>query len=204
MPSSKRTPTPKPTEPKPARASTHPGKGRPTPKRKEAEAARRRPLVPDTRGDAKARKAALREQRVREQEAMMNGDERYLPARDKGPVRRMARDVVDSRLNFGDYFVWYALGLLAAMFVIAALAPTLGQEAAFYLLQSLNVLTVIVAVVAVVDGWVLSRRLRRELEGRFSAEKVTSSVIRYGVLRAFQVRRMRMPRPQVERGQRPR
>lgn len=202
MPSSKRTPTPKPTES--ARASTHPGKGRPTPKRKEAEAARRRPLVPDTRGDAKARKAALREQRRREQEAMINGDERYLPSRDKGPVRRMARDVVDARRNFGDYFIWCAFGLLAVMFLIPALMPLVGAEAAGALLVGMNGLTMVIMVVAVLDGWRLARLLRHELEGRFGAEKVSRATVRYGVLRAYQMRRMRMPKPQVERGQRPR
>lgn len=199
MPPSKRTPTP-PAEPE----STHAGKGRPTPTRKEAEAARRRPLVPDTRGDAKARKAALRAQRMREQQAMLDGDERYLPARDKGPVRRMARDVVDARRNFGDYFVWYAMGLLAAMFVIAALAGSIGETTAFYLLQGLNILTIVVAVAAIVDGWLLSRALRRALDKRFGAEKVVRGTVMYGVLRAYQMRRMRMPKPQVTRGQRPR
>ena len=200
MPPSKRTPTPPAAEPE----STHSGKGRPTPTRKQAEAARRRPLVADTRGDAKARKAAMRAQRLREQQAMMDGDERYLPARDKGPVRRMARDVVDARRNFGDYFVWYAMGLLAAMFVIASLAQSIGQETAFFLLQGLNLATIAVAAAAIVDGWLLSRKLRRALEERFGAEKVVRGTVMYGVLRAYQMRRMRMPKPAVTRGQRPR
>lgn len=197
MPPSKRTPTPPSIEPE----STHPGKGRPTPTRKQAEAARRRPLVPDTRGDAKARKAALREQRMREQQAMLDGDERYLPARDKGPVRRMARDIVDSRRNFGDHFVWYAMGLLGLMFVISALAGQIGQGAALLLLQVLNILTILVAAAAIVDGWLLSRRLRRTLEAKFGAEKVVKGTVMYGVLRAYQMRRMRMPKPKVTRGQ---
>ena len=197
MPPSKRTPTSPSTEPE----STHPGKGRPTPTRKQAEAARRRPLVPDTRGDAKARKAALREQRMREQQAMLDGDERYLPARDKGPVRRMARDVVDSRRNFGDHFVWYAMGLLGLMFVISAIAGQIGQSTALLLLQVLNILTILVAVAAIVDGWLLSRRLRRALEAKFGAERVVKGTVMYGVLRAYQMRRMRMPKPKVARGQ---
>lgn len=195
MPPSKRTPTP------PAEPESTQGKGRPTPTRKQAEAARRRPLVPDTRGDAKARKAALREQRMREQQAMLDGDERYLPARDKGPVRRMARDVVDSRRNFGDHFVWYAMGLLGLMFVISALAGQIGQSSALLLLQVLNILTILVAAAAIVDGWLLSRRLRRTLEAKFGAERVVKGTVMYGVLRAYQMRRMRMPKPKVTRGQ---
>ena len=34
---------------------------------------------------------------AKQREALANGDERYLPARDKGPVRRFVRDYVDSR-----------------------------------------------------------------------------------------------------------
>ena len=33
-------------------------------------------------------------------QAMRTGDDRYLPARDKGPVRRFIRDYVDSRFSF--------------------------------------------------------------------------------------------------------
>ncbi len=198
MPPRKRTPATPAPEPV---VDTRPGKGRPTPTRKEAEAARRKPLVPDQRGDAKARKAADRERRLREQKAMMEGDERYLPARDKGPVRRMTRDLVDARRNFGDYFVWYAVGLLGAMFVIAALAPSIGGETAAMLLFGLNYLTIAVAIAAVVDGWLLARRLRRRLNERFGEAKVPRGTVMYGVLRAFQMRRMRLPKPQVRRGE---
>ena len=196
MPPSKRTPTSPPAEPQSPQ-----GKGRPTPTRKQAEAARRRPLVADTRGDKKARKAALREQRMREQQAMLDGDERYLPARDKGPVRRMARDVVDSRRNFGDHFVWYALGLLGGMFVVTGMQSTIGQAAALQALLVLNYLTMAVAAAAIVDGWLLWRRLRRTLEAKFGAERVARGALWYGVLRAFQMRRMRLPKPTVARGE---
>lgn len=196
MPPRKRTPEP---TPEPA-ASTHPGKGRPTPSRKQAEAARRRPLVADTRGDAKARKAAERERRQREQRAMLEGDERYLPYRDKGPVRRLARDVVDARRNVGDYFVWFALGLLAAMFVVAGVAGSIGEERAFWILQAINLLTIVVAAAAVVDGWLLARRLRKVLNAKFPPEKIVRGTVMYGVLRAYQLRRMRLPKPKVERG----
>ena len=37
--------------------------------------------------------------------AMKSGDERYLPHRDRGPVRRFIRDMVDARLRFGDIMI---------------------------------------------------------------------------------------------------
>ncbi len=36
---------------------------------------------------------------------MKTGDERYLPPRDKGPVRRFIRDFVDSRFSFIELMV---------------------------------------------------------------------------------------------------
>ena len=76
------------------------GKGRPTPTRKEAQAAAKAMAKGPT-----DRKEAARLQRQRRtessakiREGMKAGDERYRPARDKGPVRRFVRDWIDSRL----------------------------------------------------------------------------------------------------------
>lgn len=90
----------------PAVSTKSGGKGRPTPKRRDAQARGLHPVVPADR------KAAKREQRAREdaawqrqQQAMLTGDERYLPARDKGPVRRYIRDYVDARWSLGELFL---------------------------------------------------------------------------------------------------
>ena len=48
----------------------------------------------------------------RQRQALASGDERYLPARDKGPVRRFARDFVDSRFNIAEYFLPMAVIIL--------------------------------------------------------------------------------------------
>ena len=37
--------------------------------------------------------------------SLASGDDRYLPARDKGPVRAFARDYVDSRRTVGEYML---------------------------------------------------------------------------------------------------
>ena len=73
------------------------GKGRPTPSRKEAEAAARaRAKVPRTRKEQMAAQRAARgETSQRMRQAMKTGDERYLPARDRVPVKRFIRDFVD-------------------------------------------------------------------------------------------------------------
>ena len=52
-----------------------------------------------------AQRAARGETSQRMREAMKTGDDRYLPARDRGPVRRFIRDYVDSRFSFIELMV---------------------------------------------------------------------------------------------------
>lgn len=182
-------PTP-PTESEP-RAT---GKGRPTPKRRDAEAARRRPLVPNRKREVQERRKFAREVREREYQAMVTGDERYMPARDKGPVRRWVRDYVDSRRNLGEYLLPLSIALVLVMFW-AVTSPVV------YL--TVTALMYGVIIFTIVDGFVLGRRIKRLTTAKFGADKVPRGIAMYGVLRAFQIRRMRLPKPQVERGQRP-
>lgn len=169
-------------------------KNRPTPSRKEAEAARKRPLVPnDRRAATKASREAARLQRLKAREAMMGGEEKYLPARDRGPVRRYVRDYVDARVNVGEF-------LLPVMLVVLLASVFSGQGqlavVVFFAMYGLVAL-------AVIDGFVLGLRLKRRLVARFGAEQVGRGAVMYGVLRAFQLRRSRIPRPQVARRQYP-
>ena len=81
-------------------------KNRPTPKRRDQEAANRRPLIVADRKAARGQdKVARREAMARQRQGMMAGDERYLPARDKGPRRRFIRDAVDVRWNVGEFML---------------------------------------------------------------------------------------------------
>ncbi|MBC7308959.1 MAG: DUF3043 domain-containing protein, partial [Tetrasphaera sp.] len=58
-------------------------------------------------------------------------------------------------------------------------------------------------VFSLVDGFVLSRQLSRRLAEKFGPDGVPKGSVRYGVLRAFQIRRTRLPKPMVARGQYP-
>jgi Protein of unknown function (DUF3043) len=183
------------------------GKGRATPSRKEAEARNRRPVVGAaaaraavprgaTRAERKAQRAARtaanREARQRNAAAIAAGDERALPARDKGPVRRFVRDYVDARRNLGEFFLPVAL--------VSILIGFVGVPAAR--LASLLLLYLMVLAI-VVDSFLLRRGLKRATEQRFDG-KGTAGVITYGLMRALQIRRARMPKPAVQRGQSPR
>ena len=58
-------------------------------------------------------------------------------------------------------------------------------------------------IACVVDGFLLSRKLKRRLVDKFGEDQLPAGVVRYGVLRAFQLRRTRLPKPMVGRGQYP-
>ncbi|MGL5859620.1 MAG: DUF3043 domain-containing protein [Angustibacter sp.] len=185
------------------------GKNRPTPRRRDAEAARRQPLVPAGRGAARVKgpqgRAARRqarldgkEQRIRSRERMLAGDEQFLLARDRGPVRRFARDMVDARRNIGEL-------MLPVMLVVLALSiiGNGGRAAGAGVYLAVLLLTYGLVLVALVDSVVLTRRLKRALRERFGPDVVTKGVGFYAAMRALQVRRLRVPRPTVQRGEYP-
>lgn len=168
-------------------------KGRPTPKRSEAQTQRRR-----AQSAPLDRKAAMRRQRearradlARQREALAGGDERYLPPRDKGPVRRFVRDFVDSRFCIAEFFLPLAVVILVLSMIRV---PQLQNIA---LLLWLGVIVMI--VIDSIGIWI---RLKKQLNERFPDEPKRGAVA-YGLMRTLQMRRLRLPKPQVKRGERP-
>ncbi len=167
------------------------GKGRPTPTRKEQEAAHRRPLVPkDRRVATQQSRTQMASEREKARIGMANGDERYLLARDKGPQKRFARDFVDARFNVGE--------ILLPMLVIVILTYFFPAVATYALLA----IWVVIALVAV-DCIILGIRVRRRLAEKFGADKVERGIRWYVTMRALQLRPLRLPKPQVKRGETP-
>lgn len=167
------------------------GKGRATPSRKEAEQARKKQMkTPVTRKEQLKKQKSTRDAaRARTREAMANGgDDRYLPPRDQGPVRRFARDFVDSRFNVAEVL----LPILVGVFIISIVFP----RATFLVL----VLWTVTILATVVDEVLLTRKLRKQLKTRFGPGEARGSVA-YAVLRTSQIRRFRLPKAQVKRGE---
>ncbi|MGV9456012.1 DUF3043 domain-containing protein [Streptomyces sp. NPDC003635] len=168
-------------------------KGRPTPKRSEAQSHRRSVAnTPTTRKEAAKRSREERRQALAKQrEALASGDERYLPARDKGPVRRFARDFVDSRFNVAEFFLPMAVIILVLSMV------RVGA------LQSIALLLWLVVIVLIVlDSIVTGFRLKKQLNERYPDDNKRGAVA-YALMRSLQMRRLRLPKPQVKRGARP-
>jgi hypothetical protein len=184
-------------------------KGKPTPKRSEAsrkrgpvapapmttaEARRRRKEIGGpklSRDERKAERLTRRADMSDRREKMMAGEDAYLLPRDKGPVRRLVRDIVDSRRNVLGLFMPSALGLIFVM--LALPSPQLQQGVSF----AMPVLLLIMAI----DGFIVGRKANRLVDEKFPDNTESGwKLSLYAASRASQLRRMRAPRPQVNRG----
>ena len=168
------------------------GKGRPTPTRREAEAAARaRAKAPRTRKEQlAAQRAARTESSKSVRQAMKSGDERYYPARDRGPERRFLRDFVDSRFS-----------LIELVIPLLLVTMVLGYSGNSQLAQIGNTMLLVTVLLVLVDMIVLRFRVRREFARRFP-DSPTKGVSYYAITRALQMKFMRLPKAQVKIGQR--
>jgi len=164
------------------------GKGRPTPKRNEAQGRRPGPPPPPpvTRKEAYKR---MREQQAANRATGRAPAETYLPARDRGPVRKLVRDVVDARRNAGSYFL-----LVASLVLLGNFLPEP--------LRSYSVsLWLVFFAIMIADSIVLGRRIKKTVLERFPGQDhKMKGLVWYGVTRATMVRRWRAPKPEVPLG----
>jgi hypothetical protein len=181
------------------------GKGRPTPKRKDVEQRNRAPLgsgkAPGTaksgaskaerKAARQARRQTMQEERMKTRAALLSGDEEHLPARDRGPARRFARDYVDARRGIGEYFLPLAMAVL-----LISLVP-------IPLVQQFGLLGIWAAgLVAFGDAILLRRKVNQLTREKFGSEAASGAGF-YAMMRSLQIRRYRLPRPQVKRGEFP-
>ncbi|GGL04203.1 DUF3043 domain-containing protein [Planomonospora parontospora] len=181
------------TDPKPA------GKGRPTPKRRDAEGRRRQPVTaPKNRKEAyknlRERQAA---DRAKAREGMMRGDERYFPARDRGPVRKFARDWVDSRRLVSQYFLPFSLAILLLTWIPFPVVVR-GQVTAAVIGIGWPIMMLGVLFTSIWVSWKVKK---------LAAEKFPGESLRgvgfYAAMRALQIRKLRFPPPQFLPGGKP-
>jgi hypothetical protein len=180
-----------------------PGKGRPTPKRREAEGRKRGPVQPPprttreamrrARGSKEERKelaAKRREIRLANRQRMMSGDEKYLPARDRGPVKAWVRDMIDSRRNLLGLFM-----PLAIIVFVAMIAPNRALQ------SYATMLCLIMLLAMILEGVLNGRRLARLARAKFPKENIRGvSLGWYAFIRASQIRKLRIPKPRVKPG----
>jgi hypothetical protein len=171
-----------------------PGKGRPTPKRSESEKRRRGPY-PSGPGNKNSKRPAGKEGRARDRvdrarkyEAMKRGEEWALAPRDRGPVKGLTRDLVDSRRRISEYYMYILIVLMLLLFV---------QSTA--LKVYLYPIVLVLAAIIITEGTLISRRVRKMAAERFPGES-TRGITMYAIMRTLQIRRFRMPMPRVKPG----
>lgn len=191
--------------PEPVAGATAP-KGRPTPKRNESTK-RRGPIAPApaTAAEARKRRKELRSTMTKEEkqaekikrraamaqrrERMMSGEEAYLLPRDQGPIRRYARDIVDSRRNVLGLFMPSALLLLFIMLAMPKVQILISPA------------MLVLMMVMAIDALFLARKVNRAVDAKFPENAETHFKLgMYAASRASQMRRMRAPRPAVSLG----
>ncbi len=121
---------------------------------------------------------------------MAAGDDRYLTARDKGPQRRYVRDYVDARFSAGEILIPVMVIVLAISFIPATQTYALIILWVFF-------------VIAVIDAIVLGVMVLNRMKKKFGADKIERGLRWYAAMRAMQLRVIRLPKPQVKRGQYP-
>jgi Protein of unknown function (DUF3043) len=165
-------------------------KGVPTPKRSEAQANRRQPYQAPADRKAAAQQSRERDRasRARRSDALQRGEQWALPAKDRGPVRALARDVVDARRGIGEYYMVMVVVLIALLIVPGNTTKLVADVIVLFLL-----------LLIVIEGWFVGTKVKRLAAQRFPGES-TKGVMLYTTMRGISLRRMRIPKPRVDRG----
>jgi DUF3043 family protein len=106
-------------------------------------------------------------------------------------ARQYARDFVDARFSIGEVL----LPVLVVVILTYFLPP---QYSSIALIAVWLVLLVVVA-----DGIWMGQRIIGKLSEKYGKDKVERGIRWYSFMRAIQLRPMRLPKPQVKRGQYP-
>lgn len=171
------------------------GKGKPTPPRKQQEMLRKKPVVGNRSPEAKrAAKRALQAERAKAREGLANGEDRYLTTRDRGPQRRLARDIVDSRFTAGEL-------VLPALFLVIIVSSIRTEDPVLDLYIQLGTLIAMwgLFVLVALDGFLLGKKTLRIVQEKYG-DKTEKGLRWYAAMRSIQMRGMRLPKPQVKRG----
>ncbi|MCW0216092.1 MAG: DUF3043 domain-containing protein [Pseudonocardia sp.] len=175
------------------------GKGRPTPKRRDAEGRRRGPAPAPPKTQREASKLARqnrpgkeerRAQAAERRKRMDAGDDRVLLPRDRGPVKAYVRDVVDSRPHLMGLFM-----PLAVIVLISVLLPIPAAQ------QYLSLFSLVALAVMIAEGVTLGISTTKKARAKFPQETISGlGTGWYAFTRASQLRKLRVPKPRVQRG----
>jgi hypothetical protein len=155
------------------------------------ERKRRQPITgsrPQTGPRTPEDKTRARTERARKYEAMNRGESWALNPKDRGAARGLARDFIDSKRRVSEYYMYIVVLLLIGVFAG-------GKAAQSFISPAILVL----AVILLIESQLVKAALRRLLNERMPGEPMKGLVL-YAMLRALQIRRLRMPAPRVKPG----
>ncbi len=89
---------------------------------------------------------------------MRRGEEWALPVKDKGPVKALARDYVDSKRRLSEFYMYGLIVLLFLLFFRNHLVQTL-----------LPPILIVIVLIMVVEGYFVGRKLKRSPPSVFRA-----------------------------------
>lgn len=135
----------------------------------------------------------MAEAREKARIGMAQGVEKYLPIRDRGPQKKYVRDYVDARFSIGELMIPFMVILIITS-LFSDIVPAVTMIG-FVALWGFFIL-------AIADVLIVGFILRRKLAAKFGEDRV-EKVRWYAAMRAMQLRPMRLPKPQVKRGQFP-
>ncbi len=175
-------------------------KGHATRSRKEAEAARKQALkIPK---DKKRARAAMRsremDSRVQARKALYTLDEKYLPARDRGPVKKFVRQYTDMRLTLAEMFM--PITFFSVIITMAFPANEANQST---VVGFFNLFFILILLGLVLDLSTFAFFLKRALKKQFQQSELKGAIF-YGLSRSLTLRLMRLPKPNVKIGGTPR
>ena len=176
-----------------------PKKGRPTPKRRDATGARRGPMPPPprTQREASKRNAVTKEERkvlaAERRRGQASGDPRHMLPKDKGPVRKLIRDEVDSHRH--------VLGLFMPI-VVVLLVVTVALSSNPYTQAYGSPALLALLVIMLGEGLFMSRRVIKKVRAAYpDAPDRSMSIGWYAMQRAMTIRKLRLPKPMLKPGQ---
>lgn len=157
-------------------------KDAPTPTRKEAEQARRERLNPTL---------TPKQARAKERQARIEGREATMRAQDAQPGKVLMRDWVDSRRGLAQF----SMPVLMSMLMISLLVTSFGTLVTAIISYG----TWLVMLGIMLDLYFMWRGYKKLHAQRLPREPL-KGLLSYGINRSINLRRLRTPKPRVNRG----
>ncbi|MDR1861627.1 MAG: DUF3043 domain-containing protein [Candidatus Ancillula sp.] len=186
-------------QPSPSKPPAGMKKKAPTPKRKDQEKKNLNPIVKVNAPKRKMSKEERAEQksvnrskyadiREKEAQAFRTGDQKYLPERDKGEIKKFIRNLVDAKRSPAEFFLPIAV-------VVLILSSVLNQVNPMFAF-TLTILIYLYILATIVFLFVKIRGIKQQVVEKFGEKKAKNErgISSYALNRMTQPRFARLPK----------